>query len=169
MSMPDEKAEVEAEAEAAPKSSKMGLIIVLNMVMMAGVVVYFLFFNQQQPPPANAAGLEAQPVAVTTPKEPGPLLSLENFIVNLADRDANRYLKVGLALELSSEEVQETISKREPIIRDAFISMASSMTYKLIRTHQGKQTLRDNLKNKMDTLLGKGVVQGVYFTEFVIQ
>ena len=168
--MADEKNSTEEELEIKPKSSKMGLIIVVNLILVGGVLAYIFVFSKSEPPPAaGGGGAKAEELAPAPTGEPGPLLKLNDFIVNLADREANRYLKLGLALEMADDDTLKKGTEREPIVRDSVIQLISSLTYKQVRTQQGKKELRKNLLDKLSDVLGRGLVKGVYFTEFVVQ
>lgn len=99
----------------------------------------------------------------------GPLLALDNFIVNLADEEVNRYLKLGLTLELGKEEDSEVIKKKEPVVRDAIITLTSSLTFADVRTAKGKRRLRAQIIRLVNNVLGAALVRAAYFNEFVVQ
>lgn len=169
--MADEKNSTDDELEIKPKSSNMGLIIIVNVVLVGAVLVYLFVFNKPEAAPAASAGgdAKAEEPAPSPTGEPGPLLKLNDFIVNLADREANRYLKLGLALEMADDDTLKKVTDREPIVRDTVIQLISSLTYKQVRTPQGKKDLRKSLRDKLSEVLGRGMLRGVYFTEFVVQ
>ncbi len=168
--MADEKNATEDELEIKPKSSKMGLIVIVNLVLVGAVLAYIFVFNKPDPEPAAAEGQASQEDVPPAPAgEHGPLLKLNDFIVNLADREANRYLKLGLALEMADDDTMKQVTEREPVVRDTVIQLISSLTYKQVRTPQGKKELRKSLQNRLTDVLGRGRVRGVYFTEFVVQ
>lgn len=167
--MADDKIGTEEELDIKPKSSKMGLIIVVILVLGGAALAYFLVFNKPAPAPAAGGSAKSVDIAPAPTGEPGPLLKLNDFIVNLADREANRYLKLGLALEMADDDTLKKVTEREPIVRDAVIQLISSLTYKQVRTPQGKKELRKSLHNKLSDVLGRGLVRGVFFTEFVVQ
>lgn len=163
------------EALIVPKKSPVALILIINVIVVGGIVAFFLLRGSQSttsPAPGTQAAA-AVPTPAPAPGNlagpPGPLMTLDNFIVNLADQDVNRYLKVGLTLELGSEQLSETIKKREPMIRDAIITLTSSLSFQEIRTTSGKGALREQIIAKLNGLLGANQVRNVYFNEFVVQ
>ncbi|RME20559.1 MAG: hypothetical protein D6806_16135 [Deltaproteobacteria bacterium] len=190
--MADEKEKKESGEEeelVVPKRSPVvPLLLAVNMVAVLGVGAYFLFFKKDTPAKAETAqknqpAQPAQPAPAPVPVQSadlgnlpplqpggnGPLMTLENFIVNLADEEVNRYLKVGMTFELSSEEASEIVKKKEPVIRDAIITLTSSLTFSDIRTAKGKRTLRQNVVRVVNTVLGAPLVRAVFFNEFVVQ
>lgn len=103
------------------------------------------------------------------PAEPGPVHTLETFIVNLADERGTRYLKTRLGLELSRPEVAREIEQRLPQVRDAILTILSTKAFEDIRSLEGKHQLRAEIAATINLLLVSGEVTNIYFTEFVVQ
>lgn len=100
----------------------------------------------------------------------GVLYPLETFIVNLADNDGSRYLKVTMSLELdSTEKLKEDLDTRVPQLRDAILSILSAKRYDEVSSAQGKMILKQEILRRVNSLLPKGQITNVYFTEFVAQ
>jgi len=98
-----------------------------------------------------------------------PVFSLETFIVNLADRGSGRYLRVTMDLELSSKETTAEVEKRLPQIRDAILTVIPAKTSKDISTIEGKNALRDEIIQKLNSFIKNGSITNIFFTEFVVQ
>lgn len=94
---------------------------------------------------------------------------LEPFILNLADIDSNRYLKVSVSLELDKPSSMEEAERKVPQIRDSMILLMSSLTYGDIHSVAGKITLQSEIQNRLNSILQPGAVKRVYFTDFVVQ
>jgi flagellar FliL protein len=92
---------------------------------------------------------------------------MEPFLVNLADPGQLRYLKVTLHVE--TQQRGEEFEKRLPQSRDAVLSILSSKNSKELMTSEGKNALREEIKEKMNHLLTETKIRNIYFTEFVIQ
>ena len=99
----------------------------------------------------------------------GPVTPLESFIVNLADQDANRYLKLTAHLEVANESVVSAVEARNPQIRDAFITLLASKSIADVADVKGKVKLRREMIMRLNDILGEGSVTQVYFTEFIVQ
>jgi flagellar FliL protein len=91
------------------------------------------------------------------------------MIVNLADHGGKRYLRVTMALELSDPEAATTIESRLPQVRDAILMILPTKTYDEVSTTEGKIALRSEVMEKINSLMTKGRVNNIYFTEFVVQ
>ncbi|MFY9268893.1 MAG: flagellar basal body-associated FliL family protein, partial [Candidatus Manganitrophaceae bacterium] len=87
---------------------------------------------------------------------PGVIFDLDPFVVNLADARELRYLKVTIKLDLSKDETS-LLTERMPQIRDALLILLSSKDYASIRTVEGKMELRDEILQRLDMVVGKGV------------
>ena len=94
-------------------------------------------------------------------------MSIPTFVVNLADSSGRRYLKLSMDLEVKGpgEPVQAVMSK----IRDALLMLLSSKTAEELAGIEGKITLRKDIADRINQVLGKPIVLRVYFTDFVIQ
>ena len=99
----------------------------------------------------------------------GVMFDVDPFIVNLADTQEVRYLKLTLKLDVDSEAVSTELSTRIPQIRDAVLVLLSSKDVNAVRTTQGKFQLRDEITQRINGLLKKPGVRSAYFTEFVVQ
>ena len=101
--------------------------------------------------------------------ELGPLVPINEFLINLLDKNNSRYLKATMTLEVNNEEAVEEIQTRMPQIRDAILLLTSNKTYAELQDLQGKMQLRAELIGHLNTLLAKGQVKHIYITNFVIQ
>lgn len=102
-------------------------------------------------------------------KKIGYLYGFDPIIVNLADTEIPRYLKIRIELEGYSLKPEEEIEKRMPQLKDTIITVLSSKTFKEIYDREGKKKLKEELIQRFDQLLGEHKIRKVYFTEFVIQ
>jgi flagellar FliL protein len=99
-------------------------------------------------------------------------LSLDPFVVNLADKTDLRFVKATFHLGLAEED--ETATKNPVIIaatRDAIISLLSTKTSDQILTVEGKNHLRREIRERVNAFFAgtKAKVQEVYIVEFVVQ
>ena len=99
----------------------------------------------------------------------GITIPLETFIVNLAEKGGNRYLRVTMELELSDEALKAEIERRLPQVRDALLMILPSKQIEEISTVEGKAALREQIIERLNEFLKAGQVTNIYFTEFVIQ
>jgi flagellar FliL protein len=151
-------------------SKKVLMIIITVAVLFTGMVGagFFILWNKiSQLPPDPAT---VQDVAVEEEENViGPLYSLDTMIVNLSDHGGKRYLRVTMALELSDPDAVATIESRLPQVRDSILMILPTKKYDEISTTDGKIALRTEVMEKINTLMTKGRVNNIYFTEFVVQ
>ena len=105
---------------------------------------------------------------VVPPGQPGPVMDLETFVVNLDEPQGNRYLKLKISLELAGEPARAYIEARVPRIRDALIAFLSSLQYQAVRGAQGKTLVKDGVHERIAEIAPAMVTQ-VFITDFVVQ
>jgi len=99
----------------------------------------------------------------------GQMYQLDTFTVNLADKGGNRFLRVTMGLEMKDEKLSEELDKRLPQIKDAVLMIMPSKKTHEIDTVKGKLALRNELIEKINSILTTGQITNIYFTEFIIQ
>jgi flagellar FliL protein len=146
------------------------IIVISVLLLFMGAVGggFFILWNKISQLPLDPATVEEIPVEEEE-NVIGPLYSLDTMIVNLADRGGKRYLRVTMALELSDPEAMTTIESRLPQVRDAILMILPTKKYEDVSTTEGKIVLRKQIMEKINTLMTKGQVTNLYFTEFVVQ
>ncbi len=177
--MAEEKAKqgeptAERPVEQAPQKPVLFIaLLVLNMVVVAGVgVMLYLNRKKEDAKPSIEQVVqgehEAQKKDAETEEEMiGKLVPLETFVVNLAGSRGGKLAKINMELELDGAPVQEEIDKRKPQIRDIIILLLSGKTFEQVSTREGKDGLRDEIRDTVNTFLTKGKIKRVYFTEFI--
>ena len=96
-------------------------------------------------------------------------VALPTVTVNLADAAGDRYLKVGMEVEVSSPDAVRDIQAQSAKIRDAIIILLSSKTYAELSSTEGKMQLKNEVAARLNQILGTPRVVRVYFTDFVVQ
>ncbi len=165
----------QAPQEEKPKKSKLKLIIIIVLALLilggGGFAVYMLFLKKPAPAPLpdNQTAQTTKAAPIADKKEVLPQIEIDPFIVNLADQNAKRYLKVKIALELSNKDLEEEIKKRTPEIRDMITMLLSSKTYADVATFDGKLALKTALISRLNSIVTKGKITNVFFVDFVVQ
>ena len=174
-----------AEESAAPKESaasdkKAGgkpillyVLVVLNMAVVVAVGAMLYLSKQKE---AKEPGIkdvikgehEAQKEESAHEDDlVGKTIPLEQFLVNLAGNRGRGLLKVNLELEVDGEKVMEEIEKRKPQVRDIIIIILSSKTFAVVSSTEGKDALRDEIRDTVNSFLTRGKIKKVLFTEFI--
>jgi flagellar FliL protein len=145
------------------------LVAVLVFLTIGLAAGFLMMWNKMSS--LNAQGNQAanQTVQQGQGAVPGPLFSLETFIVNLADEERSRYLRVTMDLELAQAGNADVIKDRLSQVRDAILMILPSKHFGEITSMEGKITLRDEIIAKLKGLFNHKVVTNIFFTEFVVQ
>ncbi|WP_432738609.1 flagellar basal body-associated FliL family protein [Maridesulfovibrio sp. FT414] len=147
------------------------LLILLGALGGGGFFAYQKFFAA---PPEDAAEKTAAGED-SAAQDQGPLpgdgfnVTLPTFVVNLADPLGRRYLKLGVDVEVVSEEAVAELSKKEPMVKDTLILLLSSKTYQDLSSMESKILLKKEIVDRLNQILGGSKVLQVYFTDMVIQ
>ncbi len=158
--------EAELTAAPPPKKGKLKKILILTLVTvllgLGGGLAYLIFSDD--PAPVGSPGQ-----AASAPHGERAVMSLDPFLVNLADRETRRYLKLKVDLEVSQEKSVKELEKSLSSIRDALILLLSSKAFTEISTVEGKGHLKQEILQKLAAIPGGRKVTNIYFTEFVAQ
>ncbi|MDX2480399.1 MAG: flagellar basal body-associated FliL family protein [Desulfuromusa sp.] len=164
-----------AKKEAAEQpeeggGSKKKLIIIIAAVLVlliGGGAGYFFFMGGEEEekisPEQEQAELEKQA------KQVGPMVNIDSFIVNIADDQESRYLKAAITIEVDGLEASMELNERMAQLKDAILLLIGNKTFGELNDLQGKIQLRAELINKINSILLKGKVKRIYFTDFVVQ
>ncbi|MBI3803008.1 MAG: flagellar basal body-associated FliL family protein [Nitrospirae bacterium] len=178
MAEEEKKGEPEKK-EPTPKGGSKKKLILIGGAALVLILAGGGFFLMKKGSSETAAVTGEKPVPAKASAEHGGekmeekgtgiILDLDPFVVNLADTPEIRYLKVTIKLELSKAEYTQVVNDRTPQIRDSMLILLSSKEYAAIRTVEGKMELRDEILQRLNTILGQKVVKTAYFTDFVAQ
>ena len=177
--------EVAPVAAAAPKASANKLVPIIlgvNVLMMGAV----LFMVMRKP----AAAAAPAPVSVEAPAAPsghgeatgagpgtapghtpapGPVLKLENFVIQLRGVDQDRYVRVAFDVEVTADADKEVVQAHLPQIRDSVITYFSDRTLDELRGSDGIERTKVALMKRLDEIVPGRRVHALYVTDFIIQ
>lgn len=153
--------------EATPKKPrhlKLLLLATVALLLLSGGGLAYLILTDDPSAAGPAAGVkeEAKP-------GPGATMSLEPFLINLADQETRRYLKIKVELGVDQDKSVKELEKALPRIRDAFILLLGSKTFKDLATPEGKLRLKEEMLQQLAQIPGGKKVREIFFTEFVAQ
>jgi flagellar FliL protein len=185
--MEDNLSNLIAEPQGPPPPERPGFVVFLaGAVALGGVVAGLALFLRAQiagpfeaavdPSVILAAVQGTPPVAAGGAAKAkgssqivGETFALDTFVVNISDKERDRYLKIATELELTEPGTEEELAQRLPQIRDLIISLLASKSFDDVRTIEGKNFLREEILLRVNALLTTGSVKRVFFTEFVVQ
>jgi flagellar FliL protein len=180
-----------ADAPEAPKKKgkKLLFIIVGVLVLAIAGAAGALFILKKNTAEGDAE--EEAPVAhakKVDPKHAPTFLPLENMVVNLADTGGNRYIQIGLTLQLQDAATGEAVKAYMPSIRSAVLMLLAKRTSEQVLSAEGKDQLNQDIIAAVSEVMGYEVddheeegskkkkrrappnpVQAVLFSSFIVQ
>lgn len=156
-----------APADApAPKGKKKLIIIlaaVLLLVLVGGAGAFFLLKKKAHADEDGDEGTHAEQKADAKPKRdpksPPAYVPLDMFVVNLADRDAERYAQVGITLEMTDAKEAEQIKTFLPAIRNNILMVLANKSSADLLNREGKAQLAGEVQRAASRALGIEVAE----------
>lgn len=99
----------------------------------------------------------------------GHAYPLKPVIVNLADNSVRRFAKVTLTVIVNDERASAELQKKDPQICDALIKILNRYQYDEINSPDGKEVLKQEVKNRLNLILKEEMISDVFLTELIIQ
>lgn len=158
---------------AGPKPMMFYAVILLNILFMIGLAsLIFMGKKKEAAEPTIQDVIKGEKETHEKEHESeehyiGTLVPMETFLVNLSGSRGRKILKVNMELEIEEKELLEEIEKRKPQIRDLIIILLSSKTFQNVSTPEGKEALRDEIRDKVNAFLIRGQIKRVLFTDFI--
>ncbi len=95
--------------------------------------------------------------------------AVKDIVVNPAGTGGTRFLSVSFGFELGSAELGTQFEEREMLVRDALITILSSKTVAQLTDAKQKEIVRYQIKKRLQSLMDTDEIDGVYYTDFVLQ
>lgn len=143
------------------------IIIVLLAAILVGGGVFggYIIFNKLKPQTTTADAAKKDALDQKT-------FALDEFLVNLKSDNSTRYLKtkvyIGYPDTKETEDFETELADKKPIIRDAINTVLRTKKAEDF-TEAGVEKLKEEIKNKINPLLGEGQIVNVYFSEILVQ
>jgi flagellar FliL protein len=152
--------EVGAAQAGAKKSPPIAIVIGVTALIAFGIgfVVMKSVFGK------SAAASPAQ-----TQEKVGKVVSLDEFLINLADPSNDHYLKTIVSVGLVEGKSDEEFKNVKAQARDCVVMILSAKKLSDVRTGAGKEKLKREIKDSINKSLGEKTVVAVYFESFATQ
>ncbi len=166
---PAAPAAADGKAAAKKPGSKKKLIIIAAAVLLlggGGAGAYFFLMKK----PAGAA---AEAPKKEEPKKLPNFVDMDQFTVNLADKDQDRYMQIKFSLEVASGEAENIIKEMTPAVRSEILLGLSSHQSSDLTSREGKEALAKDIvaaANKgLEHTGAENSVTAVRITQLIIQ
>ncbi|MEI0531484.1 flagellar basal body-associated FliL family protein [Brachyspira pilosicoli] len=166
--------EEQNEAQAKKKFTLSPMIIKILMIVAAILVVALIsgliaFFVSKSV--GRAAGVNAGVVDGMIKQPPPTYFPITpEFNVNTADMDVARFVRVSIVLTYTTNVKQLAVElpERGYMIRDRIYSLISSYTYDQLRTNEGREQLKADIKREINSMLKNGQIDDILFDSFLL-
>lgn len=179
--MADNKKKDEDKKEG--KGSKLIIILLAAIIVLlvAGGAIYYFVFSKK--PAANTNGnVNANAVQqtsngmVTTTDVDEQTYSFTEITTNLADTDAEKFIKTDVALGYDPNtnkklqaELEDKTAIKTPILRAEIVGVLRSKKAADFSDQKKLEQIETEILNKVNTHLKNGRVSNIYFSNLVIQ
>lgn len=195
----DKELEIAADVGVAKKGGGGGgkilpLLLIINTLLI-GAVLFFLIKKPAAAPAApkgeHAAGAEGEAAEggeehagekgeggegaagpgknAGSYRKPGPILKLENFVIQLKTVDQDRYVRVAFDVEVGTEEDKAALMDHMSSIRDLIIAFFADRTLDELRGSEAMERTKATLIKKVDELVPGRRIKNLYITDFIVQ
>ena len=150
--------------DAAPKKGKKKLIIILavvGLVLALGGGGAAFYMKKKHAEEEAALAEEGGDAAHAAPKkekkkekkkDDKPVLPvfvpLDPFVVNLADREADRYAQIGVTFQVEDAKAGEDLKNYMPAIRNNILMLLAHKTSQDLNTVEGKEKLARQIRRE---------------------
>lgn len=138
--------------------------------------------EEEEPSPEEKAGAEpgkdgkpakskfsVKSLDLPDDKDVKKIIELQPFVVNLADREDSRYLRMSVSIGVGETKEE----KPDPIlmtrVRNAMLAVLTTKTADEILTPQGKSVLRKELLKAARAAIEEPQIEAIYITDFIVQ
>ena len=174
--MADEAAPV-VEKPAPPQGSGGSkMIMIVFLVIFSNAVgaglTWFLVHKEIGKVQAASGTAESPKEDLAAALEKGAVVPLEPFVVNLADADTARYLRIKISLMIDDKAKAEGIVANQALqlkVRDIILQTLTRKTSQDLINDEGKNKLRQEIEEQVKPYFVAPKLTDVMFTEFVIQ
>lgn len=193
----------DAPAKKGSKKLVIILVAVLLLVLAGGGAAFFLMKKNAAAEEGDEASLDEghakaaahAPAPKPPQRKPGTpptYVPLDPFVVNLADRDQDRYAQIGMTLEVDDAKFADEMKAYMPAIRNGILMILAHKTAAELLEREGKEKLAEEVMREAVRPMGIEIdaeedeepapgkkkrrrapvynpVQHVHFSSFIIQ
>jgi flagellar protein FliL len=101
--------------------------------------------------------------------KPRTKVPLSKIVVNVSGSMGTRLLLVNVTLAGSTSDFKQRVEDETDALRDLAASTLSAKTMTDLEKPEARNLIRAELLSQFNTVLGNGVIQDIYITEFAMQ
>jgi flagellar FliL protein len=153
-----------AVAAPAKKGKKMLLIMLVVGVLVLALAAGAAVFMMKKKAAAQSAADGDEAVASAEHKaekpdlkHPPTFLPLDPFVVNLSDKDADRYAQIGITFEVADAKFGELLKAYMPAIRNSILLILAQKSSADLLDRPGKEQLAGQIQREAARVMGVDV------------
>lgn len=149
---------VAAPAKKGKKKLLMMLVVGVLALALAGGGAVFMMKKKAAAQAAedgdDAVASTEHRAAKPDLKNPPTFLPLDPFVVNLADKDADRYAQIGITLEVADPKFGELLKAYMPAIRNSILLILAQKASADLLDRPGKEQLAGQIQREAARVMG---------------
>jgi flagellar basal body-associated protein FliL len=100
----------------------------------------------------------------------GKMVTLEQFTVNLSSPGSvnPKFVRVNISLEVPTDDSENELTQKMPQVRNTVIDLFNSKRPADLATAEGRDYLKEEIKNALNSFMVTGKIKGVFFTNFAV-
>ena len=161
-------------AEGQPGGAKKKLIIIIAVALLlvigAGAATFFVLGGD---PESAADGASGEAAAAVEKADPVYLKLDPAFVVHLPGGASVKMLQIAIEVMTRTPSLAATLKANDPMIRHHLLILLEQQEATDLMTVEGREGLQqailDLLSEKLKSLNEPGEIEGVFFTQFVMQ
>ena len=169
--MADEKDIAEAPQGGGKKKLIIIVVVALVLLLGAGAAAFFLLGSADEDSAGNGATKEE--AAAVEKGDPVYLKLDPALVVNLPEGGAAKMLQIAIEVMTRTPTVVDALKANDPMIRHHLLNLLEQQQAADLMTVQGREALQqaihELLSEKLQALKEPGEIEGVFFTQFVMQ
>lgn len=147
---------------------KIAVIVVVQAALAFLLAVYVAGpAMRHEPMPWQREPSEEE--ALAKEQELGPLLPINEVLVNVAGTRGRRFFKTSLSLEMQGDEITKKAPERMPVLRGRVIDVLSSKSMDQLTSPGSRDSLKSELLETLNAEVSGGEFRNLFFTEFLVQ
>jgi flagellar protein FliL len=160
-----------ATAAAQPPAKKrppkkLIILVAAGLLLCGGVAGAYVLMNRA--PKASTEGAKKE-----QPRKLPTFVDMDQFTVNLAEKEQERYMQIKFSLEVSPNEAEATIKEMMPALRSEILLVLGTRQAADLNSRQGKEALAkdivDAANKSLDHTAAEHAVTAVRITQLIIQ
>ena len=98
------------------------------------------------------------------------IITLEQFTVNLSTAVGAppKFARVVIAVEVNSSDTSQELTQKMPQVRNSIIDLFNSKRPVDLQTGEGRNFLKEEIRNALNSFLVTGKVKGIFFSNFSV-